>query len=116
MKDLIEMLERIKNKMSLINTKDILDSVILLIKEKESKAFNPLEKQLGFELNNNIYTKIFSDDFVCNLQKCYTDEFKWYLILYKNEVLNPIITLMIKIPNHRQGVELLRNLGVIDAD
>lgn len=115
MKNLIETLKRIKNKMTISNTIDILNSVIFLIEQNELKQFNPIE--IGFELNDNIYYKKFSEGFICSIQKCHLGEFEWYLLLYKNyknKVVNPITTLMITIPNHRQGVELLRNLGVVE--
>ena len=80
------------------------------LEEQELKKFNPIE--CGFILNDSFnkeypYKVYYNEDKqgYFEIADCGNNSFKLTGI-------QPLI----KIPNHRQGVELLRNLGVIDAD
>lgn len=84
------------------------------IQQQEEKPFDPLV--LGF-----IEVPMMYPEDVATYQKYYELKLlkhsnRW--LIYKfNGIINDefYLTRMIKIPNHRFGVELLQNLGVIDA-
>lgn len=108
-------LERFKN--------DILND----IKKEENIVFNPMNAHNCFEHLGSTYF----EDKLCDTHKLFLDNYKYQngvyndLIIYQDE--NNLYTLVltnfedddlvlvrdIKIPNHRQGVELLFNLDVI---
>jgi len=101
-----------------------IDSIVELIQDQENKPFDPVECGLIFDndvnaehdgwikefraygmLNRYILIRVTNDDYCLSIQQLNSSNEWWY---YENIVKS------IKIPNHRQGVELLRNLGVIE--
>lgn len=82
------------------------------LKKEENKPFNP--ELLGFkEKGNSAYIKKLKDGFECDLVKV-SESNKWTFSYYpENEPLNPLYLLIIELPNHRQGREFFKSLGVI---
>lgn len=101
-----------------------LNNFLKEIQEQESKPFNPVECGLIFDDDENaehdgwfitkqyennktlrtVLIHVFDNKYSICVQAFITN--KWVFQFY---VIN-----VITIPNHRQGVELLRNLGVIE--
>lgn len=102
--------------------------IIGMIQEQESKPFNPVEA--GFFITEATLNLLREDFFNIDilefdlkkdnkkyLMRLFKKESKiWIQYKYTGEENYKMLVDLIKIPNHRQGVELLRNLGVIDAD
>lgn len=108
-----ELIEKIKELQDVLNHSHccqvVCSQIIGMIENQESKPFNPLE--LGFEMSLS-FIKLPNKSYSKNTEKgCFE-------INHFNNGLFKVtgIQQLIKIPNHRQGVELLRNLGIIDAD
>lgn len=113
MKELKEKIKELRNKpyseYERLSHNKAIDDILRLIEEEENKPFDPLE--LGFKID-------WQDD--CEI--CYTilEKIIWfdlrkntYTISYNNYPVH-IQTSGLKIPNHRFGVELLKNLRVIE--
>jgi len=89
-----------------------LEQVLGIIQEEENRPFEP--EYLGFkkEYENDresVFYKTMNNRIIFDKKK------ELYSIdVYKFNIYSELKN--IRIPNHRQGVELLRNLGVIDAD
>jgi len=120
MKELIEKIKKIKY-MDYYDCESALDRALELIKEEENKPFNPELLEIE-ELN-------FSDvDFFVYQPENKTTQFLLMTTNKKNRIdwsiaswskkdkapREPIFNFKIKIPSHRFGVELLKNLGVIE--
>ena len=122
MKELIEKIKEISTKYKSYTSNEIIiyasnrgvvKGVELCINEiqgQESKPFNPLE--LGFKKEfesdrESVFYKTMNNRIIFDKTK------DIYLIdVYKFNIYSEVKN--IRIPNHRQGVELLRNLGVIE--
>jgi len=96
------------------------------IQEQESKEFNPCECGLIFDDDENaehdgwFITKQYENKKILRtvLTHVFDNKYSLHVQAFRNNqwVFQFYVINIITIPNHRQGVELLRNLGVIDAD
>lgn len=110
MKELIEKIKELQDVFKFHCCQVTCEQIIGMIQEQESKPFNPLE--LGFILNYS-----FNKEYPYKVY--YNEDKQGYFEIAdcgNNSFKLTGIPRFIKIPNHRFGVELLRNLGVIDAD
>jgi hypothetical protein len=108
MKELIEKIKELQDAFKFHCCQVTCSQIIGMIEDQESKPFNPIE--CGFILNDSFnkeypYKVYYNEDKqgYFEIADCGNNSFKLTGI-------QPLI----KIPNHRQGVELLRNLGVIE--
>jgi hypothetical protein len=112
MKELIEKIKELRqnpySEYERLSHNKAIDEILNIIQEQELKPFNPVE--CGFILNDSFnkeypYKVYYNEDKqgYFEIADCGNNSFKLTGI-------QPLI----KIPNHRQGVELLRNLGVIE--
>lgn len=125
MKELIEKIRKFHNKFSYYD--ESLEQVISIIQEQESKPFNPLKINENFTtglISDNIFFSLFLDGLLykgnrydllfIELNKD-TSLYTISLEFFEEKELNGLSLIEnIKIPNHRFGVELLQNLGVIE--
>lgn len=126
MKELIEKIKELQDGFKFHCSQVICEQILGMIEDQESKTFNPVEA--GFfitETTLNILKKDLNIDVLefdlkkpneIYLMRLFKSESKILITHYYNGDDYRIIVNLIKIPNHRFGVELLRNLGVIDAD
>lgn len=117
-----ELIEKIKEVLSIWNPlaspayDKALYDVLDIIKEQESKPFDSLE--LGFDVDyyDNEEIRYTKRNKKTSTSINYDKDYQTYFI--SNYIFNNPAFLYevknIKIPNHRFGVELLRNLGVIE--
>ncbi len=110
MKELIEKIKKIQDVFKFHCCQVTCEQIIGMIEDQESKPFNPLE--LGFKKEfesdrESVFYKTMNNRIIFDKTK------DIYLIdVYKFNIYSEVKN--IRIPNHRQGVELLRNLGVIE--
>lgn len=124
MKELIEKIKELQDVFKFHCCQVTCEQIIGMIQEQESKPFNPVECGLIFDNDENaehdgwfierqyennkilrtVLTHVFDNKYSLHVQAFINNQ--WVFQFY---VIN-----IIKIPNHRQGVELLRNLGVIE--
>lgn len=124
MKELIEKIKELQDVFKFHCCQVTCEQIIGMIQEQESKPFNPVECGLIFDNDENaehdgwfierqyennkilrtVLTHVFDNKYSLHVQAFINNQ--WVFQFY---VIN-----IIKIPNHRFGVELLRNLGVIE--
>lgn len=123
MKELIEKIKELQDVFKFHCCQVTCEQIIGMIQEQESNSFNPVELGLIFDDDENaghdswfidqqhkdkilrtVLTHVFDNKYSLHVQAFINN--KWVFQFY---VIN-----IIKIPNHRFGVELLRNLGVIE--
>lgn len=128
MKELIEKIKELRQKpyseYERLSHNKAVDEVLNIIQEQESKPFNPVE--LGFEVEfnkegqkeyflryKNGYYKLeaYNQDNFFRLSTYIKHKPEFAHLGYPSTYKEYIT---IKIPSHRFGVELLRNLGVIE--
>lgn len=101
------------------------EQILRMIEDQESKPFNPAEAGFFMTettlriLNKGRYIDIlefyFKKDSKTYLMRFFEKESKiWIQYKYTGEDKYKMLVDIIKIPNHRFGVELLKNLGVVD--
>ncbi len=125
MKELIKKIKEIQSTLTYHDDQVILEQVIGMIQEQESKQFNPLELGFGIStrtLDHLVFTE--KPDFFTYILEKKNIEYSLTLVFNKsfwlhktikdNDDKSSLLFDNIKIPNHRFGVELLKNLGVID--
>lgn len=112
MKELIEKIKELQDVFKFHCCQVTFNQIIGMIEDQESKPFNPVE--CGFMMypeDVGVYEK--------NYYRLRLLKFNNVWLIEKfNKIINDEITLvrLIKIPNHRFGVELLRNLGVLSNE
>ena len=135
MKELIEKIKEISTKYKSYtsnemiihaNNRGVVQGIELCLKEiqeQESKPFNPVELGLIFDDDENAgHDSWFIDqqhkDKILRtvLIHVFDNKYSLHVEAFRNNkwVFQFYVINIIKIPNHRQGVELLRNLGVIE--
>ncbi len=122
MKELIENVRNLKTSGNFsMNPYDkALNDVLGIIQEQESKPFNPTELGFKVEFNKDGKIKYWILEKGLNKYKIYHHRDNLFSITFENyhsEISNYLdvnVVNIIKIPNHRFGVELLINLGVIE--
>lgn len=115
MKELIEKIKELQDVFKFHCCQVTCEQILGMIEDQESKPFNPVE--CGFTEIDMMYPEDVAV-YEKNYYRLKLLKFNnVWLIEQFNKIINDEITLVrfIKIPNHRQGVELLRNLGVIDG-
>ena len=127
MKELIEKIKELQDVFKFHCCQVTCEQIIGMIQKQESKPFDPVEagffitettlRILREDINIDILEFDFKKDQKTYLIRLFKKESKiWIQHKYAGEENYKMLVDLIKIPNHRQGVELLRNLGVIDAD
>ena len=136
MKELIEKIKEISTKYKSYTSNEIIiyasnrgvvKGVELCINEiqgQESKPFNPLELGLIYDNDENaehdgwFITKQYENNRTLRtvLIHAFDNKYSLHVEAFRNNkwVFQFYVINVITIPNHRQGVELLRNLGVIE--
>ena len=122
MKELIQKIKELQDGFKFHCCQVTCEQIIGMIEEQESKPFNPCECGLIFDdeyaeqdvwfiISHFEYTKlrlvlvhILDNTYSICVQSFIKNQWVFQFDVIRN----------IKIPNHRQGVELLRNLGVIE--
>lgn len=124
MKQLIKKIKKLQNALTSHCYQVTLLQVLGMIEEDEKKSFNPLE--LGFiytEITSKLLNKepnidVLEFELIKTNQEYRLRFFKkdskiWIFNKFNHEIKYTLLVNLIKIPNHRFGKELLKNLGVI---
>ena len=120
MKELIEKIKELQDAFKFHCCQVTCEQILGMIEDQESKPFNPELlgiQELGIiDIDYFVYQSENKTTDFCLIRpkgnKTDWDISAWYK---KDKVpRDAIFSIKIKIPNHRQGVELLRNLGVIE--
>lgn len=117
MKELIEKIKELQDGFKFHCCQVTCEQIIGMIEDQESKPFNPLECGFVLDYDDNEEIRYTKRNKKTSTSITFDKDHERYFIsnyvfsgAFYHEAKNIII------PNHRQGVELLRNLGVIDAD
>jgi hypothetical protein len=125
MKELIEKIKELQDGFKFHCCQVTCEQIIGMIEDQESKPFNPLE--CGFNISTRtldhlVFTK--EPDFITYILKKPNVQYSLTLFnvnktfqinrKYNDDEESRQLFYDMKIPNHRQGGELLQNLGVIE--
>lgn len=116
MKELIEKIKELQDVFKFHCCQVTCEQIIGMIQEQESKPFNPVECGFDVDYYDNEEIRYTKRNKKTSTSINYDKDYQTYFI--SNYVFNNPAFLYelknIRIPNHRFGVELLRNLGVIE--
>jgi len=124
MKELIEKIKELQDVFKFHCCQVTCEQIIGMIQEQESKPFNPVECGLIYDDNENaehdgwFITKQYENNKTLRTVLIHVFDNKYSIcvqaFINNKWVFQFYVINVITIPNHRQGVELLRNLGVIE--
>ena len=125
MKELIEKMKELQDGFKFNCCQFTCEQILEVIEVQELKTFNPVEagffitettlRILSENINIDILEFDFKKDQKTYLIRLFKKESKiWIQHKYAGEANYKMLVDLIKIPNHRFGVELLKNLGVIE--
>lgn len=125
MKELIEKIKELQDVFKFHCCQVTCEQILGMIEDQELKTFNPVEagffitettlRILSEDINIDLLEFDFKKDQKTYLMRLFKKESKiWILHKYAGEENYKMLVDLIKIPNHRFGVELLQNLGIIE--
>jgi len=126
MKELIEKIKELRqnpySEYERLSHNKAIDEILNIIQEQESKTFNPVECGFKVELNKDGKIEYWILEKGLNKYKIYHHRNNLFSITFENyhskisNYLDVNVVNIIKIPNHHFGVELLKNLGLLNND